>query len=61
MELAPDPALDKAPGVKLAAEGLNLNSLALGFSLNAGAVDGRPSRLANGTAALACTEHIQHK
>lgn len=46
MELAPDPALDRVAGVKLAAVGLNLNSLALGLSLKAGAVAGLPSGMA---------------
>ena len=41
--LAPEGALDKLPGLKLAAPGLNLNSFALGFSLEAGAVIGRAS------------------
>ena len=44
MELADDVALERvAAGVKFAADGLNLNSLALGLSLKAGAVEGRPS------------------
>lgn len=42
-ELAPEGALERAPGVKLAAVGLNLNSLALGFSFETGAVEGLPS------------------
>lgn len=41
-ELAPEGALERAPGVKVAAVGLNLNSLALGFSFEAGAVEGLP-------------------
>ncbi len=42
-ELAPEGALDRPPGVKVAAVGLNLNSLALGFSFDTGAVEGLPS------------------
>lgn len=42
-ELAPEGARDSAAGVKLAAVGLNLNSLALGFNFDTGAVEGLPS------------------
>ena len=42
-ELAPEWTLDRAAGVKLIAVGLNLNSLAFGFSFDAGAVDGLAS------------------
>lgn len=44
-ELAPEVALDKPPGLKLTAPGLNLNSFAWGLSFEAGAVIGRPSNL----------------
>ena len=42
-ELAPEGALDRVAGMKLTAVGLNLNSLALGFSFDAGAVEGLAS------------------